>query len=92
VAKKRVAVAAFARAIKNQNKRTRFANNQISLEQLIQGEDNSLTLNDMPPNLQQLFNGLSEPELTLLANLQTELESVPLTESVGSANFTLGKF
>jgi hypothetical protein len=92
VAKKRVAVAAFARAIKNQNKRTRFANNEISLEDLIRGEDQSLTLNDMPPNLQQFFSGLDESELALFARLQTELESVPLTESVGSANFTLGKF
>jgi hypothetical protein len=89
--KKRVAVAAFAKAIKNPSKRRKFANDQITLQALLQEQDASLTLDDMPASVQQFVGGLSEPELALLANLQVALEDGALTETVG-ASFTLGKF
>jgi hypothetical protein len=92
VAKKRVAVAAFAKAISNPSKRRRFAANQLSLEELLKSEDGSLTANDMPANLRSFFDGLSEDELKVLANLQGELQAGQLTEPVGKAAFTLGKF
>ena len=92
MAKKRVAVAAFAKAISNASKRQKFARKQMSLEELLKSEDRSLTANDMPANLRKFFEGLSEPELKVLANLQGALQAGELTEPVGKAAFTLGKF
>jgi hypothetical protein len=89
--KKRLAVAAFAKAIKDPNKRRRFANDEITLEALLQQENASLTANDMPDSVQNFVGGLDESELTLLANLQVALEDAPLTETV-APSFTLGKF
>jgi hypothetical protein len=89
--KKLLAAATFAKAIKNKDKRKDFADKKITLDRLLKDENPNVAADDLPGDLRTFFNGLKNPDLKALADLNVKLVDGGLSETV-APNFTLGKF
>jgi hypothetical protein len=83
------ALAAFAKAIENPHNRKQYAENQITLAELIQPAGGNA--DDLDDNVKSFLNGLNEPQLQLLSTMQETMAQAGLSEPTTSHR-TLAKF
>ena len=76
------ALAAFARAIGDAEKRRAFENNDISLDDLVAEAGGDAT--HLPHNVRRFLDSLSSEEMRLLANLQSTMTEAGFVERTNS--------